>query len=84
MDDRRVEVEWLDSLGEGGWSQRDEALRRARDDPMRHSSCGYLLEDAPNYLLLCLNRHGSGQIVGETIQIPRVAILAIHNLRRGR
>jgi hypothetical protein len=78
---RKVEVEWLDSIGQGRWRDRDEVLRAAEDEPLLHHSCGYLIAENDRYVLLALNLHGSGDIVGDTIQIPRVAVLSVEELK---
>lgn len=51
-------------------------------------SCGYLVDETPTYILLALNqqekRDYRKQMVGDTIQIPLVAVTAIRELRLAR
>lgn len=84
---KRVEVSWIDSAGNSGWRDLDDVLREAGNDPLQCWTCGYLLEDNDEYVLVALNRtvHPDGsktrESVGDTIQIPRVAVSQIRYLR---
>lgn len=82
---RRVEVEWIDSMGHGGWSTADEARRRATPEALRHRTLGYVLEQTDDSLLLAMGRSDEGdndtRLVHDTMQIPLVVITAVHELR---
>ena len=83
---QRVEVEWVDSQGRSGWRDHKEVLREARQDSMLCHTVGYVLEETPAYVLLCASHtaHSATEdvSVGDSIQIPREAIRALHRLRR--
>lgn len=82
---RLVEVEWLDSMSEGGWMRADEARRRATVDAMAHRTVGYVIDENDHSLLLAMGRSNEGdedsRLVHDTMQIPRVAILTVRDLK---
>jgi hypothetical protein len=75
-----VRVEWVDSVGAAGWVDTSEALRDAETDDLRHISVGFLIDDGDRYVLLALSSKPDGTKVGDVMQIPRVAVLAIERL----
>ena len=81
----RVEVEWIDSESDGSWMPLEQALYEAQDEAL-HRSCGYLLADTDDYVLLGLNYRDAAEnvkpMVADTIRIPRVVVRAVHPLRR--
>ena len=80
---KRVEVEWLDSICEGSWHRRDDVIREATREAMLHRSIGYLVHENDEMVLLAGSRGESGVMVSDTMQIPRVAVLTVRELRRG-
>lgn len=80
-----VEVEWVDSMGEGGWARADEARRRATLETLIHRTVGYVIDESEHSLLLAMGRSNEGdedsRLVHDTMQIPRVAILTIRDLK---
>lgn len=79
----RVEVEWLDSVSDGSWMPLEQALHEAEAEPL-HYSCGYLLAEVPDYVLLALSYQDSAAgkpMVADTMRIPRPAIRAVHRVR---
>lgn len=83
---RLVLVEWLDSDGNGGWRSIDDATREAAGDPLTCESAGWILEETDRYLLLAAARSTGRRVelVADTTQIPRVAIVAVRELKPGR
>lgn len=80
---RIVEVEWLDSVSEGRWHPKDDAIREATRDVMLHRSVGYLVHETDELILLAGSRGEDGANVADTMQIPRVAVLQVRKLRAG-
>jgi hypothetical protein len=78
---RRVEVEWLDSMSEGRWVDMETAVRTATREAMCHRSVGYLIHETDDLVLLAGSRSEGGENVADTMQIPRVAVLAVHDLK---
>ena len=81
-----VEVEWLDSQGEMRWQSLKDAKTTAEADDLVHRSVGFLLDDHERYVLLAAShreeRLEEPQMVGDVIQIPRVAVVAMRPLVR--
>jgi hypothetical protein len=79
-----VEVEWLDSQGEMRWQSLKDAMSTAAADDLVHRSVGYLIDDHERYVLLAAShreeRLEEPPMVGDVIQIPRVAVVAVHPL----
>lgn len=77
-----VEVEWIDSMGHSGWGRREARIEDLdRIDEMDHVSVGYLLKRNKQYVAVALSVGRIGN-VGDTIQIPRVAIRRVTVLRK--
>ena len=80
---KRVQVEWLDSMTDGGWSDRDDAIRRAEHpDVLRVTSVGYLIADTDEWLLLATSHGPHADIVQGCVQIPREIVREVRELRR--
>ncbi len=85
---KRVEVEWVDSCAvQFGWDDVDTYRERHQPDLIR--SVGVLLDEKPDSIMLCLswtpeaeNPKRDKDSVNDCMVIPRVAIRAIHELRR--
>lgn len=75
-----VEVEWLDSMTDGGWISKDDAIARATKDAMLHRSVGYLIHETDDMILLAGSRDEYCDQLCGTMQIPRVAVLTIKSL----
>ena len=54
-----VEVEWMDSTGRSDWHHPDEATELLTK--MECLAAGYLLEDAPEGIVVALGAGGLGQ-----------------------
>jgi hypothetical protein len=80
---KRVQVEWVDSMADGGWSDREDAIRRAENpDVMNVSSVGYLVAEADDRLLLASSFGPHADIVQGCVQIPSAAVREVKELRR--
>ena len=79
---KKVEVEWLDSISEGRWYGKDAVIAEATREAMVHRSLGYLLHENEDMVLLAGSRSETGVMVCDTMQIPRVAVLTMRELRR--
>lgn len=78
-----VRVDWTDSVTDGGWSDREEAIRRAAaPDVMACTSVGFVIDDTPEYLLVGTSWMRDGDLVQGALQIPRVAVREVRRLRR--
>jgi hypothetical protein len=74
----RVEVEWLDSVGDTGWQPVNKA--HAAPPKMRCLSVGYVFERRRGYLKL-VQSLSAEDAVDNTISIPRSAIRKITPLQ---
>lgn len=81
-----VLVEWVDSNGGGGWQSQEAAVREAAADPLTCETVGWLLDDTDRYLLVAPNRTVGRKVgqVGDPMQIPHVAVVAVRELKPGR
>ena len=80
----RVEVVWLDSVSDGSWMPLEQALHEAAEEPL-HYSCGYLLAETDDYLLVGLSYQDtvtSKTMVADTMRIPRAVVREVRRLRR--
>ena len=78
---RVVEIEWVDSVSEGRWNDKDEALRIATLEAMLHRSVGYLLREDDDMVLIAGSRSENEYNVCDTMQIPKVAVLSMRDLK---
>jgi hypothetical protein len=80
---KRVQVTWIDSISDGAWVTREEAVSRAtKDDILDCTSVGLLLADTDDYVLLATSHMRDGDLVQGLLQIPRVAVREVKELRR--
>jgi hypothetical protein len=80
---KRVQVEWIDSVTDGGWISRDEAVNRAATpDVLACTSVGLLVANEDGYLLLATSHMRDGDLVQGCLQIPKDTIRDIWELRR--
>lgn len=75
-----VMVEWIDSVGGGGWERPEEARRAAERETMRVTTLGYVLGDTDDYLLLCMSVMENNESVLAPLQIPKVAVLSVRDV----
>ena len=85
---RRVEVEWLDSTSWSSWRPLDELVAKANVDELRHRSCGYLIADNEDGLMVALNLTDPGPgederdlMVADVVMIPRAVVGKVKELR---
>jgi hypothetical protein len=72
----RVEVEWIDSMGEGHWDSVEKQRAQSADallEEMRCLTVGFLFDKKPKYLRVALSLSGSNR-VDDIITIPRCAV----------
>ena len=85
MPERRVEVEWLDSVSWSGWRSRKSAVEKANVDELRHRSCGYVIADNEDGLMLALSLSNTEVDdypgVADVQMIPRACISKVKDLR---
>jgi hypothetical protein len=80
---RRVQIEWVDSVSDGGWTTYDDALSRAETKGVLNcTSIGLLLSDSDEYVLLCTSHMRDGDLIQGCLQIPRCAVRDMKDLRR--
>ena len=85
---KRVEVEWLDSLGDSSWRSRESVEQGATYDALVHTTVGYLVCESDHSITLAMGRSLEDkdsrlELLHDTMQIPRVAILDVRPLRAG-
>ena len=67
-----IYVEWVDSAGTSGWSNKEELHTHA----LKCRSVGWLIEENDECLIICLN-HAIPPVnreYGEVVTIPKVAV----------
>ena len=79
---RLVEVDWIDSVLETGWVYKGEALGKASPEAMECQTVGYLLQEHEDFILLAMGEMMASESLLNVVQIPRVAIKGIHDIRR--
>lgn len=73
-------VSWIDSMQTTGWRETSEALGELdRSDHLDVETVGFIVGETDGRLMLALNRNPS--TVGNTIIIPKTAILSRRELR---
>lgn len=82
----RVTISWLDTVGEPGWRPRARIEHEAEHEDLVHYSCGFLIDDKPDYVQLALSWRGESEwtpeMFSDTLTIPRSAITdGPHELR---
>ena len=77
----RLLVRWIDSLGSAGWQQGDSARSEARGESLGCETIGFLLDETDEWLLLAMSRRVEADVISDTIQIPKVAVLEVLKLR---
>ena len=77
----RVEIEWWDSERVTlGWDTR-KAYRKALADRTVYRTCGYLVGEDADSVMVALSRNPRGRMYSEAIVIPRAVIIRRHELR---
>jgi hypothetical protein len=80
---KRVQVQWIDSVSDDGWINREDAITRAaKEDILDCTSVGFLLDETDRYVLLALSHMRDGDLVQGCLQIPREAVREIKELRQ--
>ena len=74
-----VEVEWLDSITDGGWRPPEAYLASAAPDQCR--SGGYLLKSARTSITLMQSRSDLSGNMTNSVTIPRVAVKSIKRMK---
>lgn len=77
-----VLVHWIDSCGEGGWQQVRDAQRDAREVSLEARSVGFVIDETDDWLLLAMGEMHAAKVVHDTMQIPKVAIREVIQLRK--
>ena len=83
---KRVEVTWLDSesLRDQGWHDLEDVERFGESTDMTCMTCGYLLADKPDYIVIGLSisvHDGDPSQFDGIIKIPRCSITKIKSWR---
>jgi hypothetical protein len=76
-----VEVEWVDSRRNGGWSSREDYMDVEVPDCR---SAGYLLTSNRKHIVLVLNQDDANGNVCDSMTIPRSAIRKVTRLEHKR
>jgi hypothetical protein len=76
-----VEVEWIDSVLEHGWTYEQDVQQKATYEAMECKSIGYVLKEDTDFLLLCSGVMPNSSSVYGAVQIPRLAIIKVKELR---
>jgi hypothetical protein len=73
-----VEVEWIDSNSEGGWSSVEQYLKSATaGDTLACRSTGYLFHKDKRSLTLVQSQSQKSGYVADSITIPRFAVKSL-------
>lgn len=80
----KVEVKWMDSNGDTGWTKED--YYKDSEDAIEHFTCGYFLNYTKRAINVVLSRSVWTDKKGlcnvdSLMQIPKVAILSIKKLK---
>lgn len=78
---KRVEVEWRDSMSQGGWDKPESYHRRRTVGPCR--SIGYLVRDDKGMLTLAQSLSAAAGDINDCITIPREAVVRLKRIRDG-
>jgi hypothetical protein len=73
---RLVWVQWVDPHAESGWMEFDEVC----DPPGCAESCGFVIHDEDDYVVLALSLDYVNNHVNGYIAIPKVLIKSMHSL----
>ena len=76
-----VEIEWVDSCTEGGWSSQENYLNRAQPTICR--SIGYLLMKNKEKVAVVQTMSSSTGHVADSMTIPMVAVRKMRILKGG-
>ena len=83
---RRVEVEWIDSASWSSWRDVEWYVERAKKSEMLHRSCGYVLADNDDAIMLALSltdeEDERDRMATEVMLIPRVAVIKVTDWRQ--
>ena len=71
-----VEIHWVDSVAEHGWSYRQDALDKATSEAMKCKSVGYVLKTGEDFILICSGVQQDHSVFA-TMQIPIVVVTEI-------
>ena len=72
----RIEVEWWDSERVTlGWATR-KAYRKALGDRTVYRTCGYLVGEDADSLMVALSRSPRGRMFSEAIVIPKAVVIS--------
>lgn len=74
-------MEWIDSASWSSWRDVEWYAERAKQDEMLHRSCGYVLADNEDGIMLALSltdeKDERDRMATEVMLIPRVAVLSV-------
>lgn len=77
----RVEVEWVDSLGLGGWRPKPDVLDEFTPGALRHRTVGYLVrQDDAGVVLAASYSEDWDDKIADSIFIPKQAVLKVTQL----
>ena len=80
-----VEVEWVDSNAEGGWSSVEKYEATMEEDPsLLCKSSGYLLHKGKRTLMIVQSQSKKSGNIADSITIPRSAIRSLRIVERPR
>jgi hypothetical protein len=78
---KRIEVEWVDSLGSTSWEPMQDKLRDMQPEALQHRSVGYVLRDDDTGIILAGSMSDRWHDnVCDVTYIPRQAVLKVHDL----
>ena len=77
-----VEVEWVDSMGYGGWADREQRIKDMdKVEDLDHITVGYLLKQTRTYVAVTQSFGRTGS-TDHSMQIPRCAVKRVTTLRK--
>ena len=75
-----VQVTWVDSSGKSSWTRIDEEIERLEKRTLVCSTVGFFFHLNGLSMTVALNRDHDLPNVGETMQIPLVAVQSVRRL----
>lgn len=78
--DQIIEIDWVDSIHDSGWINKDDAKKNSSEKNILHKTVGYFLQET-KYSVSVFQSRGIGvENIDSTMEIPKVAIKKIKKL----
>lgn len=78
-----VYVRWRDSSSTDAWQSSAAAFERCNTTNLECESVGFLMEASRDRVTMCMSRGLDLELIGDTLTIPREAVVQIKRLTLG-